>query len=109
MFLMPRPCDSFAGFAMPPSLAAEVDAMKTSSIRFGQLRHLLLDLHFLESRMDAAWRFEHPQSDTIFLFRPYALAELVTVQDLHSTRKHLDWRGLLPAHAFDDFLTKTPA
>jgi hypothetical protein len=48
------------------------DPMKTSSIRFTQLRRLLLDLHFSETRKDASWRFEHPASGTLFLFRPYA-------------------------------------
>jgi hypothetical protein len=43
------------------------------------------------------------------LFRPYAPDENVTMQDLAATRTHLDWRGLLPAHSFDDSLTKTPA
>jgi hypothetical protein len=94
---------------MQPSLAAEVDPMKTSSVRFAQLRQLLLELHFAESRKDAYWRFEHPDSETVFLFRPYTLADKVTEQDLAATRTHLDWRGLLSANAFDDSLTKTPA
>ena len=83
--------------------------MKTSSVGFAQLRRLLLDLHFTETRTDGFWRFEHPASDTVFLFRPYAPDENVTVPDLTSTRTHLDWCGLLSANAFDDFLTKTPA
>jgi hypothetical protein len=94
---------------MQPSFAAEVDAMKTSSVSFAQLRQLLLELHFAESRKDAYWRFEHPDSETVFLFRPYALADNVSVPDLDATRTHLDWKGLLSAHAFDDSLTKTPA
>ncbi len=83
--------------------------MKTSSVGFDHLRRLLLDLHFTESRKDAFWRFEHAESDTVFLFRPYGLNDNVAMQDLAATRTHLDWRGLLSAHAFDDFLTKTPA
>jgi hypothetical protein len=83
--------------------------MKTSSVRFAQLRRLLLDLHFSETRKEAFWRFEHPQSGTLFLFRPYAPDDDVTVPDLATTRTHLDWRGLLPASRFDDSLTKTPA
>jgi hypothetical protein len=83
--------------------------MKTSSVRFGQLRRLLLDLGFTESRKDGYHRFDHPESDTAFVLRPYALEEKVTMQDLASTRTHLDWRGLLTAIAFDDSLTKTPA
>jgi hypothetical protein len=83
--------------------------MKTSSIRFAQLRRMLLDLQFSETRCDAYWRFEHPASGTVFVFRPYSASEHVTAQDLAATRQHLDWRGLLPAGAFDDSLTKTPA
>jgi hypothetical protein len=83
--------------------------MKTSSVRFAQLRRLLLELDFTESRKDAFWRFEHPASGTVFLFRPYTPDDHVNVPDLASTRTHLDWRGLLSAPAFDDSLTKTPA
>jgi len=94
---------------MRPSLVPEVDHAKTSSVSFAQLRHLLLDLDFTECRQDAYWRFEHPESDTVFLFRPYTLAENVTQQDLAATRTHLDWRGLLSSDAFDDHPRKTPA
>ena len=83
--------------------------MKTSCVSFAQLRRLLLDLHFRENRTDTYVRFEHPESDTIFLFRPYAPDDHLTVQDLASTRTHLDWRGLLSADAFDESLTKAPA
>jgi hypothetical protein len=83
--------------------------MKTSSVRFGQLRRLLLDLHFTETRTDTYWRFEHPESGSVFLFRPYAPDDHLTVQDVASTRTHLDWRGVVSAHGFDAFLAKTPA
>jgi hypothetical protein len=83
--------------------------MKTSSVRFGQLRGLLLDLHFTETRADKYWRFEHAESGSVLLFRPYALDEPLTLPDLTTTRTHLDWRGLLSARSFDDSLTKTPA
>ena len=83
--------------------------MKTSSISLAQVRRVLLDLHFTETRSDTFWRFEHPESGTVFVFRPYVADEKITVQDLNSTRMHLDWRGLLSGRAFDDSLTKTPA
>ena len=83
--------------------------MKTSSARFAQLRRLLLDLQFTESRSDDYRRFEHPESGTVFVFRPYAPSDFVAMQDVASTRTHLDWHGLLTANAFDDSLTKTPA
>ncbi|MCI0642091.1 MAG: hypothetical protein L0Y72_09985 [Gemmataceae bacterium] len=83
--------------------------MKTSSVTFAELRRLLLDLQFIETRGDNFWRFEHPASDTVFLFRLYSQSEKVALHDLVSTRTHLDWRGLLSASAFDDSLAKTPA
>ncbi len=83
--------------------------MKTSSIDFAELRRLLLDLGFTETRNNAGWRFEHPASGAVFLFRPYSVGEKVSMPDLVSTRMHLDWRGLLSAAAFDDSFAKTPA
>jgi hypothetical protein len=83
--------------------------MKTSSISFAHLRQLLLDLRFTEIRGGTYWRFEHPNSGTIFVFRPYTAGEHVTVQDLAATRQHLEWRGLLSGEVFDDSLAKTPA
>jgi hypothetical protein len=94
---------------MPPSLVPEVDPMKTSSVGFAHLRRLLLDLHFTENRTDDYWRFEHAESDTVFVFRPYDPDDNITEQDLAAARTHLDWRGLLSASAFNDYLTKTPA
>ncbi len=70
--------------------------MKTSSVSFAQLRRLLLDLHFIEARTDSYYRFEHPDSETIFIFRPYAPEDNITIQDLAATRTHLDWRGQRP-------------
>lgn len=83
--------------------------MKTSSVSFAQLRGLLRGLRFTEARTDTYWRFEHPQSGTVFVFRPYSANEHVTVQDIAATREHLDWRGLLAGNVFDDSLTKSSA
>ena len=83
--------------------------MKTSSVSFAQLRRLLLDLQFVEFRTNDYWRFEHPVSGVVMLFRPYTANDHVTVQDLASARMHLDWRGLLSGTMFDDSLTKFPA
>ena len=83
--------------------------MKTTSVRFAQLRRLLIDPHFRETRDKGYWQFEHPESDTVFLFRRYAPDDHVTMQDLATARTHLDWRGLLSGEAFEDSLTKTPA
>jgi|GEM_PF-324867 len=80
--------------------------MKTSSVSFAQLRRLLLDLRFRETRKNDYIRFEHPKTDTVFLFRSYAPNDNVTVQDLVATGTQLDWRGLLYANPFDDSQAK---
>lgn len=83
--------------------------MKTSDVSFAQLRSLLLDLGFTESRPNGMWRFEHPESGAVFFFRSYGPNEHISVPDLDSARTHLEWRGLLSAEMFDESLTKTPA
>ena len=83
--------------------------MKTSSVSFAQLRRLLLDLGFAELRHNAHWRFEHPESGTVFVFRPYTAGDQVAMPDIETTRQHLEWRGLLSGDMFDDSLAKTPA
>jgi hypothetical protein len=83
--------------------------MKTSSVSFSQLRRLLLDLQFTETRANTYWRYQHKKSGAVFVFRPYAPDDNVSVPDLASTRTHLDWRGLLSANSFDDSLTRIPA
>jgi len=77
---------------------------------FAVLRRLLLDLDFAEKSGPGAQRiFEHPASDTILIFRPYAVNEKVNIPDVISVRKQLDERGLLAADSFDRKLQKTPA
>ena len=83
--------------------------MKTSPVPFAQLRRLLADLDFKESHKKAGWRFEHSHSGTVFLFRPYQLDEKVTVQDLDTARRHLEWRGVVSADTFERLLHKAPA
>ncbi len=83
--------------------------MKTSNVSFAQLRGLLLELGFTESRPNGMWRFEHAESGAAFFFRSYESNDCISVPDLDSARTHLEWRGLLSGHVFDDSLTKTPA
>jgi hypothetical protein len=94
---------------MQRSRVPEVDPMKTSPVSFAQLRRLLRDLRFTETRTDTYWRFEHRESGTVFVFRPYSAIENVTMQDIATTREHLEWRGLLSGNVFDDSLMNTTA
>ncbi len=80
-----------------------------STVSFTELRQLLLDLGFTQSRRGKFWFFEHPPSGTVFGYRPYRAREKVTLVDLQMTRKQLDWRDVLSEQAFDDRLKKATA
>ncbi len=83
--------------------------MKLSDVSFGRLRRFLLDIGFNEVAQKPNWRLEHASSGTFFVFRPYKLREKVHMPDLIAVKSQLDWRGLVPADAFDGSLHKTPA
>lgn len=80
-----------------------------STITFAELRQLLVDLGFRVSKRGKGWFFEHPPSETWFVFRPYRVNERITLRDVNSTRFHLDWRGLLAPEAFDERFKKATA
>jgi hypothetical protein len=80
-----------------------------STVPFAELQRLLLELGFTESKRGKFWFFEHAPSETVFAFRPYRAQEKITVKDLYLTRKHLDWRGVLSANAFDEMLKQASA
>jgi len=83
--------------------------VKRSAITFAELRQLLLDLGFTQTKRDKFWFFEHPPSDTVLTFRPYRANEKVTLIDRDRTRQHLDWRGVLEEQRFDDLLRRATA
>lgn len=80
-----------------------------STVTFAQLRQLLVDLGFTVSKRGKFWRFDHPPSETWFMYRPYRARERVEVGDLHMTRFQLDGRDVLNEKAFDDRLKKATA
>jgi hypothetical protein len=80
-----------------------------STVSFAELRQFLLELGFTAGKRGKFWFFEHAPSETTFLFRPYRAREKVTLVDLHSTRFHLDQRGLLSPEAFDERFKKATA
>jgi len=83
--------------------------MKTSQVRFAQLQRFLEQLGFSEGHDPQGWRFEHPSSNTVFLFRPYRPTDRVYEHDLFLVRSQLDGRGLMAEEAFHESLTKMPA
>ncbi len=80
-----------------------------STVTFAELRQLLLELGFTQAKRGKFWFFEHAPSETILAYRPYRVRERVTLLDMHLTRQHLDWRGLLAPDAFDDLFKKATA
>jgi hypothetical protein len=84
--------------------------MKKSTVAFADLRQLLIDLDFKNARTDRGfWAFEHKPSDTIFVFRPYRPGDRVSLHDLDTVRRHLDYRGLLAENTFDNLVKKATA
>ena len=83
--------------------------MKASQVRFAKLQRFLEQLGFSGDRDPHGWRFEHPSSNTVFLFRPYRPMDQVYEHDLFFVRSQLDGRGLLAEEAFEESLTKMPA
>ena len=80
-----------------------------STVTFDEVRQLLLDLGFTQSKQGKFWFFEHKPSGTVLGYRPYRAREKVTLMDLHMTRKHLDWRGVLSEDAFEERFKKATA
>jgi hypothetical protein len=84
--------------------------MIPSDLPFAKLRALLLDLGFVEDVVDGKYLgFYHADSDTVFPFRMYRPQDRVSMVDLVTVRKQLDWRGLLREEAFDAALRKVSA
>ena len=79
------------------------------SIKFRDLRQLLLDLGFQQASRAEEIVFSHEPSDTVFVFRPYRLSDSVTEYNLMEVKRMLDARGLLSADSFEDQFKKTPA
>lgn len=80
-----------------------------SNVKFRDLRQLLLDTGFREVSMSKEIAFHHQPSDTLFVFRPYRLADAVADYNLIEVKDILDARGLMPAEAFENQFRKTPA
>jgi hypothetical protein len=84
--------------------------MIASDLPFAKLRALLLQLGFVEDVVDEKYLgFYHAGSDTVFPFRGYIPQDNVSMADLLTVRKQLDWRGLLSEEAFDAALRKASA
>ena len=80
-----------------------------SQVTYGQLRTVLSAMGFREIRKPDGVALKHAQSDTLFLFRPYADGDRMQVAEIGHVRFMLDQRGLLEPESFEALLTKAPA
>jgi hypothetical protein len=84
--------------------------MGFSDIPFASVRSVLLDLGFVERVIEGKYLgFYEAESETLFTFRMYGPRDKVSLADLTTVRKQLDWRGLLSEEAFDASLGKASA
>jgi hypothetical protein len=89
--------------------------MVFSDVPFAAIRRLLLDLDFVEKALPKttadppAIVFGHAPSRAVFMFPAYRPQDRVSMADLVTVRKQLDWRGLLSEAAFDAALRKASA
>ena len=83
--------------------------MKNEQVAFDRLRKVLVDLGFVQTRVQGPyWLFEHSASGTLLPYRNYRSDDKVSWQDLAMTRRQLDERGLLEADDFEAMLHQTP-
>jgi hypothetical protein len=84
--------------------------MLFSDFPFAKLKSVLVDLGFVERVIDGKYLgFYHGESDTLFTFRMYRPQDKVSLADLVTVRKQLDWRGILSEEAFEASLGKVSA
>jgi hypothetical protein len=76
--------------------------MLLGDIPFAKLQLALLDLGFVERRIDGKYLgFYHAESDSLFAFQMNSPRDKVSLADLVSVRKQLARRGLLSEEALD--------
>jgi hypothetical protein len=78
-------------------------------ITYGQLRRVLLEMGFRETRRDDGVALKHAKSGTIFLFRPYQETDRLQPAEIFLVTQELDARGLLEPESFEALLTVAPA
>jgi hypothetical protein len=84
--------------------------MQHPTIRFDELRTFLLDLGFHESAKETnRFKFTHPVTDTILLFRLYAPTDIVHPRDLLVVRWQLTYNDLIEEAELERFLQKASA
>jgi hypothetical protein len=84
--------------------------VKKGHVTFGELRALLVDLGFTESRpQNGRCQFAHPVTGTVLLFRPHRSDASVGERDMLVVRRQLVDNGLIEASTFEHFLQQATA
>jgi len=78
-------------------------------VTYGQLRRVLIELGFKETRRANGVALEHKPSATLLLFRPYDENDRMQPAEVWHVQKLLDKRDLLEPESFESLLTKAPA
>lgn len=71
---------------------------------FAAVRQGLLDLGFVMRVEPGLVRFEHPGTNSWYVFRPHADDEPVNLPNLVGLRHNLDVKGLVPREQFEEWL-----
>ena len=82
--------------------------VKNSKVAFADLRELLLELGFSETREKTRVIYRHPVGGTL-LIRPYKGSEKVKLTDMLVVRQQLDYNGMVASDDLDRRLQKMPA
>ena len=91
------------------SAASRRNAWRHGDVTYGHLRSVLQELGFEETRRSQGVALKHADTDTVFLFRPYADHDSLTSAEVFIVSKMLDEKGLLEPESFQALLAKAPA
>jgi hypothetical protein len=84
--------------------------MSKPKFKFSSLRRLLSDLGFKEIAVKKPFiGFEHEESGASIILPPYRSNALVAPHHLVQVRITLDYKGLMDADAFDDYVAAVSA
>jgi hypothetical protein len=84
--------------------------MVDKPVTYVSLQKLLHQLGFTETVVPGSYVvYNHPEPNTLLMYRDYRATDLVSWADLTSTRRFLDLRGLLAEDAFDRLLQEAAA
>jgi hypothetical protein len=82
--------------------------VKNSKVAFADLREVLLELGFAETREKDRLVYRHPAAGTLLL-RPYKVKDKVKLTDMLVVRQQLDYNGMIASDELSRRLEQMPA